>query len=77
MTIGTRHDPARFRQSGPAGARVGAAVVTCRLGGDGAASYLGIATPNQRRINATVQSIASMLASFDIGMVLKKRNSTW
>jgi len=34
---------------------------------DGAASYLGIATPNQRRINVTVQSIASMLASFDIG----------
>ena len=34
---------------------------------DGAASYLGIATPNQRRINATVQSIAAMLASFDMG----------
>ena len=52
---------------------------TCRLarrsgGGqlstrcDGAASsYLGIATPNQRRIRLTVQSIASMLASFNMG----------
>jgi hypothetical protein len=34
---------------------------------DGAASYLGIATPNQRRIRLTAQSIASMLASFDMG----------
>jgi hypothetical protein len=45
----------------------------CRSGGgqlstrcDGAASYLGIATPNQRRIDVTEQSIASMLASFDM-----------
>jgi hypothetical protein len=34
---------------------------------DDAGSYLGIATPNQRRIRLTAQSIASMLASFDMG----------
>jgi hypothetical protein len=46
--------------------------VTCRpaaavVNRDDAASYLGIATPNQRRISVTVQSIASMLANFDVG----------